>query len=67
MTTNNDKVIRSVQNWVESFVVGLNLCPFAKREVARGSIDFRVYEGVEPEDILAALRDAELSLSHFHS
>jgi uncharacterized protein len=50
------------QHWIQSFVVDLNLCPFAKREVTRNAIDFRVYEGGDQEGILHALRDAIVTL-----
>ena len=29
----DEKIILAVRNWVENLVVGLNLCPFAKREL----------------------------------
>lgn len=43
---------------MQTFVVELNLCPFAKREVMRNTIDFRVYGGCDQEGILQALSDA---------
>ena len=33
-------VIQQTRAWVESFVIGLNLCPFAKRELDKGRIRF---------------------------
>ena len=33
-------VIQQTRTWVESFVIGLNLCPFAKRELDKGRIRF---------------------------
>ena len=29
----NQKIIEATQKWVETFVVGMNLCLFAKREI----------------------------------
>ena len=29
-------IIKQTQYWVESVIVGLNFCPFAKREIERG-------------------------------
>lgn len=61
MTTNNDRVIRSVQNWVESFVVDLNLCPFAKRVLADNRVRFAVTGAATEEKLLTALQ-VELEL-----
>jgi hypothetical protein len=46
---------------VESLVVGLNLCPFAKRELVKNRIRFSVTEAVTEEQLLADLQ-AELEL-----
>ena len=61
MTTNNDKVIRSVQSWVELFVVDMNLCPFAKRVLTDNRVRFTVTDAVTEEQLLTALQ-AELEL-----
>ncbi len=61
MTTNNEKIIRSVQNWVESFVVDLNLCPFAKGVLADNRVRFAVTGAATEEELLTALQ-AELEL-----
>jgi len=29
------QIIATVQQWLEVFVVGMNLCPFAKRELVK--------------------------------
>jgi uncharacterized protein len=47
--------------WVESVVVGLNLCPFAKRELVNGRVRFAMTEAATEEDLLIALQ-AELEL-----
>lgn len=46
---------------MESVVVGLNLCPFAKRESARDRVRFVVTEATTEEDLLVDLQ-AELGL-----
>ena len=53
---NDDAVIASVRQWVESFVVGLNLCPFAKRELLQGSIRFVTTRASTEEELLVVLR-----------
>jgi hypothetical protein len=46
---------------VESLVVGLNLCPFAKRELVKNRVRFCVTEAVTEEQLLVDLQ-AELEL-----
>jgi uncharacterized protein len=46
---------------VETLVVGLNLCPFAKRELVKDRVCFRVTEAMTEEQLLSALQ-AELEL-----
>jgi hypothetical protein len=38
------EVIEQTKQWVEKVVVGCNFCPFAAREVKRGSIHYQVEE-----------------------
>lgn len=57
----DEGVIKSVREWVESFVVELNLCPFAKRELVNNRVRFAVTEAVTEEQLLVALQ-AELHL-----
>ncbi|ADZ91309.1 DUF1415 domain-containing protein [Marinomonas mediterranea] len=38
MQLTDEVVISQTENWVERFIVGLSVCPFAKREVERQSI-----------------------------
>jgi hypothetical protein len=57
----DDTVIRTVHRWVETVVVGLNLCPFAKRELAKDRIRFAVTQSQTEEQLLLALHE-ELEL-----
>ncbi|GGB19913.1 DUF1415 domain-containing protein [Agarivorans gilvus] len=41
--------------WVKDFVVEYNICPFAKRELERGSIYYQVVMGTQPEALLQSL------------
>lgn len=54
--------ITITQRWIQTVVIDLNLCPFARREVVRKSIDYRVYGGSDEEGILSALRDTLILL-----
>lgn len=56
-----DKFIGPVRHWVETVVVGLNLCPFAKRELVNDRVRFSVSEAETEEQLLVDLQ-AELEL-----
>jgi hypothetical protein len=57
----DSEITGSVQRWVESFVVELNLCPFAKRELIQNRIRFALTAAQTEEELLTALQ-AELEL-----
>ena len=59
MKPTEDLITRRVLQWVEDIVVGLNLCPFAKRELGSDRIRVAVSSATELEEILADL-EAEL-------
>lgn len=41
----NTDPIGDMRRWVEKVAVGLNFCPFAKREVVNGTIRYRFFDG----------------------
>ncbi len=49
------KIILETEAWVKSVIVGLNFCPFARREVERKSINYRLIEREQLEICLEAL------------
>ena len=55
----NVGIVAATREWVAQVVVGLNLCPFARRELEGERIRYAVSEACEPADVLAALH-AEL-------
>jgi len=57
----DDRIVRSVRRWVETVVVGLNLCPFAKRELVKNRVRFVVTKATSEGPLLADLED-ELEL-----
>ena len=57
----DDKIVASVRQWVESFIVGMNLCPFAKRELVKSRVRFAVTEAATDDQLMTALQ-AELEL-----
>lgn len=51
-------IIAQTQNWIHRVVVGLNFCPFARREMLQNTVRYRVLtEKVEKPEILAALEE----------
>jgi hypothetical protein len=51
-----DKVIAATRCWVERFVVDLNLCPFARRELEQGGLRFSVTSAADEAQLLQALQ-----------
>ena len=58
---NDEKTVRPVRQWVETMVVGMNLCPFAKRELVKNRVRFATTTSTTQEQLLMALQ-AELEL-----
>ncbi len=50
-------IIQSVRTWVEGFVVGENLCPFAQRELMKDRVRFTVSSACREQALLIALRE----------
>lgn len=61
MASGKDTYIRATRSWLESIVIGLDLCPFAKRELAKERIRFSVTETTDEVELLRAL-ESELQL-----
>ncbi len=49
------KYQQATMNWVQSIVVGLSLCPFAKQSIIENRLSERVVLAEDPEIILAEL------------
>lgn len=60
---NHEPVIAAVRTWVETLVVDLNLCPFAKRELVKKRVRFFVSDAADDEQLLDDL-ETELALLH---
>ncbi|MFT5219924.1 MAG: hypothetical protein ACI9LO_002433 [Planctomycetota bacterium] len=54
---NPDKTITATRRWLESIVIEFNLCPFAKRELAKNSIRFAATSATNEEQLLQALEE----------
>ncbi len=57
----DEKIVQAVRQWVETLIVGMNLCPFAKREMVNNRIRFATTTAITKEQLLMALQ-AELNL-----
>ncbi len=55
MTTDNEHIISHTKNWISKVVVACNFCPFAAREVQRGTIHYEVMAGADMEQVLATV------------
>ena len=55
MSDFENEVIQATQHWVDKMVVGLNLCPFAKRSIDQNQVRYLVYSGVDTESITQLL------------
>lgn len=60
-TLKDNEVEAAVRQWLESLVIDLNLCPFAKRELVKDRVRFAVSGAVTEEELLIDLRN-ELAL-----
>ncbi|WP_299593292.1 DUF1415 domain-containing protein [uncultured Microbulbifer sp.] len=54
--TDSDPVIAQVQRWLQDVVVGLNLCPFARKPMRAGQIRFVVSDATSDEVLLEDLQ-----------
>jgi hypothetical protein len=57
----NNQVAAAVRQWVDTVVVGLNLCPFAKRELDKDRARFVISDAITEQGLLVDL-EAELDL-----
>ena len=53
--TTNDAVVARTRQWIEKVVVGMNFCPFAKRELRRESVRFQVCPDPDMAAVLTEL------------
>jgi hypothetical protein len=61
MNLEDDRIAAVSRQWVESVVIDLNLCPFAKRELVKNRVHFSVSGATTEERLLTAL-EVELEL-----
>ncbi len=54
---NKIEEIERTRRWVEEFVIGLSICPFAKHPFEQELIDYQVYDGKDMEACLLFVSD----------
>jgi uncharacterized protein len=57
-----NQVIEQTKKWINDVVVGCNFCPFAAKEVKRGSIHYIVLEAATIKTVLEAVMQAMYEL-----
>lgn len=55
MSAANELIIQQTKNWIRSFIIKLNICPFAKREVERETVRIQVSSAKKIEQALEEL------------
>ena len=65
MTINEDKIKQATRKWLETIVIDLNLCPFAKKEYLNKRVRFSVSSAESQERLLQDLV-IELALLNKH-
>lgn len=55
--SSDQNIIDQTQCWVKNIIIGHNFCPFAKREMERESIRYRVNHSTDLEPALQAMID----------
>jgi len=56
------EIVKAVRHWLEEFVIELNLCPFAKRELINERVKFAVSDASTEEQLLVDLQQELLHL-----
>ncbi len=50
-----DQIIATTRKWIIDVVIGCNFCPFAAKEIKRGSIHYEVLHNSDSGQVLAAV------------
>lgn len=57
-----EHVIAAIKNWISNVVVACNFCPFAAREMQRGTIHYEVLQNADKKTVLQNVEKAFLQL-----
>ena len=50
--TDKDLIIEQTKKWIIDVVIACNFCPFAAREVKRGTVHYEVLESADDEVVV---------------
>jgi hypothetical protein len=57
----DEEVEKAVKSWIEKVIIGLNFCPFAKKEMERNTLHYAISSATQINDALSHLLE-ELAL-----
>ncbi|WP_339725212.1 DUF1415 domain-containing protein [uncultured Paraglaciecola sp.] len=57
----DDEVVAAVKSWIDKVIIGLNFCPFAKKEMERNTVRYSLSSTTQISDALSDLLE-ELGL-----
>ncbi|KTD52291.1 hypothetical protein Lqui_1135 [Legionella quinlivanii] len=57
MSSSPDLIVENTKRWIETFIIPLNLCPFAKREMKKQTVRFQIVEVDNMAEALQCLLD----------
>jgi hypothetical protein len=60
----DDEVITAVKSWIDKVIVGLNFCPFAKKEMQRNTVRFAISTTTHISKALQQLLEELALLDH---
>ncbi|RFF28136.1 MULTISPECIES: DUF1415 domain-containing protein [unclassified Wenzhouxiangella] len=63
-SSEHQRVVEATRQWLETVVIGLNLCPFAASPWRQGRIRFRVSEASSQQQLAQDLADELLALQY---
>ncbi len=58
----NRRIIERTQEWIEAFIIGYNICPFAERPINNKEVSYEIIENKDREALLTSCINAVRSL-----
>ena len=62
MYSNDNQIVERTKSWINEFVIGLNLCPFAKVPFDKDKITYKICDSTDEEQILTNIASDMLDL-----
>lgn len=51
----DDEIVAAVKSWIDKVIIGLNFCPFAKKEIERNTVRYAIFPATQVNDALGHL------------